>query len=324
PALDSANTRALELIVTDGKTFAEIESQDTEHAVEVPDPAALTFTQINTSRRGRYRIRKTYVTDPAQNTVMIQLQLTTLKGGPLTAFVYFDPALKNSGLHDNGSAGNQALLDSKSNVASALVSSPAFVSVSSGYFGSSDGWTELKNGYRLAHRYASARDGNVAEIAELPASFAQGKPVTLALGFGTNTGEALAAARSSLKKGFTASRKEYELGWHQYVSTLKQVEPRYRRQYQISAMVLKAHEDKTHPGAIVASITIPWGNDLDASKEDIGGYHLVWARDLYEVATAFLAMGDWAAAERALRYFFETQQKPDGSFPQNSWLDGKP
>src|SRR5262249_38820089 len=324
PALDSANTRALEVIVTDGKTFAEIESQDTEHAVEVPDPAALTFVQINTSRSGRYRIRKTYITDPEQNTVMIQLQLTALKSGPLTAFVYFDPALKNSGLHDNGSARDQVLLDSKNDVACALVSSPAFVAVSSGYVDSSDGWTELKKGYRVTQHYASSPDGNVAQIAELPASFAQGKPVTLALAFGENSGEALAAARASLKKGFAASRKEYEIGWHQYVSTLKQVEPRYRRQYQISAMVLKAHEDKTHPGAIVASITIPWGNDVDASKQDIGGYHLVWARDLYEVATALLAMGDRAAAERALRYLFETQQKPDGSFPQNSWLDGTP
>jgi glucoamylase len=324
PALDSANTRALELIVTDGATFAEIESQDTEHAVEMPDPAALTFVQINTSKSGRYRIRKTYITDPAQNTVLVQLQLTALKSGPLMAFVYFDPALKNSGLHDNGSARDQALFDSKGDVACALVSAPAFVSVSSGYADSSDGWTELKKSYRLTQRYASAPDGNVAQIAELPRSFTEGKLATLALGFGANSHEALAAARSSLSKGFAASRKIYERGWHEYVSTLKQVEPRYRRQYQISAMVLKAHEDKTHPGAIVASITIPWGNDVDASKQDIGGYHLVWARDLYEVATAFLAMGDRAAAERALNYLFETQQKPDGSFPQNSWLDGKP
>jgi GH15 family glucan-1,4-alpha-glucosidase len=89
-------------------------------------------------------------------------------------------------------------------------------------------------------------------------------------------------------------------------------------------MVLKTHEDKTHPGAIAASLTIPWGNDVDASKEDVGGYHLVWARDLYEVATAFLAIGDRPAAGRALDYLFDTQQKPDGSYPQNSWLDGRP
>jgi glucoamylase len=325
PAIDSANTRTLELVVTDGKSFAEMESQDTDHAVEVPDPASLTFTQINTSKSGRYQVRKTYVTDPAQNTVLVLLQLKVLKGGPLTAFVYFDPALKNSGLHDNGSARGQVLLDSKAdNIACSLASSPAFVSVSTGYVDSSDGWAELKSGYKLTQHYASAPDGNVAQIAELPPSFAQGKPVTLALGFGANSDEALAASQASLKKGFAAARTEYEQGWHQYVATLKQPEPRYRKQYQISAMVLKAHEDKTHLGAIAASLTIPWGNDVDASKEDVGGYHLVWARDLYEVATAFLAIGDRAAAERALNYLFETQQKPDGSFPQNSWLDGKP
>jgi len=299
PAIDSANTNTLELIITDGKSFAELESQDTDHAVEVPDPATLTFTQVNTSRSGRYQIRKTYITDPAQNSVLVQLQLKVIRGGPLTAFVYFDPALKNSGLHDNGSAQGQTLLDSKPGVACALAASPAFVSLSSGYVGSSDGLAELKKNYKLTQHYASAPDGNVAQIAELPPSFAQGKPVTLALGFGANSDEAQAAAQASLKKGFATARKEYEQGWHQYIATLKPVEPRYRRQYQISAMVLKAHEDKTHPGAIAASLTIPWGNDVDASKEDVGGYHLVWARDLYEVATAFLAIGDRAAAERS-------------------------
>jgi glucoamylase len=50
----------------------------------------------------------------------------------------------------------------------------------------------------------------------------------------------------------------------------------------------------------------------------------VWARDLYEAATALLVAGDTATARRALRYLFDVQQKPDGSFPQNSWLDGRP
>ena len=324
PAIDSANTRTLELIVTDGKSFAEIESQDTNHSIEVPDPAALVFVQVNTSKRRRYQIRKTYITDPRHNTVLIRVQMNVLQGGPLSAFVYFDPALKNSGLHDSGSARGRALLDTKGNVACAVAAAPAFVSVSSGYAGLSDGWPELKQDYRLVHHYATAPDGNVAQIAELPRSFSKGQPVTVALGFGASSDEALAEAQSSLVKGFAATRAAYARGWHQYVSTLKPVEDLYRKQYQIAAMVLKTHEDKTHKGAIAASLTIPWGNDVDASKEDVGGYHLVWARDLYEVATAFLAMGDRQAAERALNYLFETQQKPDGSFPQNSWLDGKP
>ncbi len=324
PAIDRANTRTLELIVTDGKSFAEMESQDTDHAVEVPDASALVFTQVNTSKSGRYQIRKTYITDPQNNTVLVKFQLKPIKSGPLRAFLYFDPALKNSGLHDNGSADGKVLLDAKGDVACALMASPAFASVSSGYAEESDGLKDLQSGFKPGPFYSASPDGNVAQIAEMPAGFTHGQPVTVALAFGGTTAEATSSAQTSLKTGFAAAHTAYANGWHQYVSGLKKVEPKYQRQFQMSAMVLKAHEDKSHPGAIAASLTIPWGNDVDASKEDVGGYHLVWARDLYEVATAFLAIGDRPAAERALNYLFDTQQKPDGSFPQNSWLDGRP
>ena len=53
-----------------------------------------------------------------------------------------------------------------------------------------------------------------------------------------------------------------------------------------------------------------------------GVYHLVWSRDLYQVATAQLAAGDRAAAERSLDFLLFRQQKPDGSFPQNSEAHG--
>ena len=54
PTIDNANTRTLELIITDGRSFAELESEDTDHTVEVPDPSALMFTQINKSKSGKY------------------------------------------------------------------------------------------------------------------------------------------------------------------------------------------------------------------------------------------------------------------------------
>jgi glucoamylase len=87
---------------------------------------------------------------------------------------------------------------------------------------------------------------------------------------------------------------------------------------------LKAHEDKTYRGAMIASMSIPWGFAVKAGEPTVGGYHLIWARDLYEVATGLLAAGDRAAADRALNYLLTVQQKPEGDFPQNSWLDGKP
>jgi len=92
----------------------------------------------------------------------------------------------------------------------------------------------------------------------------------------------------------------------------------------MSAMVLKGLEDKTHRGAFIASPSTPWGGGPNANEPTVSGYHAVWARDLYQVATAFIALGDLAAANRALDYLFKVQQRADGSFPQNSWIDGRP
>jgi glucoamylase len=58
-------------------------------------------------------------------------------------------------------------------------------------------------------------------------------------------------------------------------------------QFHISTMVLRAHQDKTYPGAMVASLSVPWGN----TKEEREGYHLVWPRDLVECVGALLAVG---------------------------------
>jgi hypothetical protein len=43
------------------------------------------------------------------------------------------------------------------------------------------------------------------------------------------------------------------------------------------------------PGAVVASLSIPWG--FSKGDGDLGGYHLVWPRDLVETAGGFLAIG---------------------------------
>jgi glucoamylase len=49
----------------------------------------------------------------------------------------------------------------------------------------------------------------------------------------------------------------------------------------------------------------------------------VWSRDLYQVATAQLAAGDRASASRELDFLLFRQQKPTGSVPQNSFVDGR-
>ncbi len=90
---------------------------------------------------------------------------------------------------------------------------------------------------------------------------------------------------------------------------------------QISHNVVLAHEDKTYAGAFIASASIPWG--YAKGDDDLGGYHLVWTRDMVQSATALLACGRVETARRALVYLACTQ-RPDGSFAQNFWIDGTP
>jgi len=114
------------------------------------------------------------------------------------------------------------------------------------------------------------------------------------------------------------------MGWHKYTARLPQIGPKHQRQFNMSAMVLKGLEDKTYRGAIIASPSTPWGGGPNANEPTVSGYHAVWSRDLYQVATALYSVGDKATANRSLDYLFAVQQRSDGSFPQNTWIDGRP
>jgi len=365
PTIDVPNVQMLQLVVVDGNV--ETESQDTLHRTEGLDPRALTFRQINTARNGYYTITKTYVTDPERNTVLIDIQFDSRIAARV--YVYYDPSLNNSGMHDSAWTVGNALVAIDGDKASALVSSSGFalrnegirsavkppnptneLEVTNGYLGTSDGLTELrKNWNRTSFTpYARAENGNVVQVAELkglegnvgaslrarPSFRHTGRPRsdaptiklhwTLALGFGANTAEALKNSSSSLARGFASVRREYESGWHKYAGRLPQVGLPYQRQFNMAAMVLKGLEDKTYRGAIIASPSTPWGGGPNANDATISGYHAVWSRDLYQVATALYSIGDTATANRSLDYLFNVQQRRDGSFPQNTWVDGRP
>src|SRR3954462_2262755 len=64
PTLGTPSVRGLEFAVS-GRSFVERESRSATTSVTQSDPESLTYTQVTTSRRGRWRLTKTYVTDPA-------------------------------------------------------------------------------------------------------------------------------------------------------------------------------------------------------------------------------------------------------------------
>jgi len=317
PRLDTANVRTLEFAVSDGKKVWT-ESRDLLHSIDRTSENALVYRQTSSDPEGHFTITKTYATDPQRDTLLMDVSFSGPAGDSL--YVLYAPALKNSGYDNTGFTQGSALIAQKEDFATALISSGGLTQMSSGFGGASDGSTDLLLHHRLEWSYPRAENGNIIQVARISSP----EHFTLALGFGATPAAALENARASLQRTFATVTQEYVQGWAQFVSSLRHVGDRYRGEFQLAAMVLKAHEDKTYRGAMIASMSIPWGAAVPADKPTVGGYHLVWARDLYEVATGLLSAGDKAAAERALNYLLTVQQKSDGSFPQNSWLDGKP
>ena len=322
PQLDTADVRTLEFAVSDGKRVW-IESKDLLHSITRVSQDALLYEQVSRDPGGRFTVSKTYATDPARDTLLIDVTFHSSpseSSSTYALYVLYDPSLKNSGYGDTGYTSNRTLVAEKPGVASALACGSGFFQLSSGFAGASDGYTDLLLHHSLSWSYSRAENGNVIQTARIsaPAHF------TLALGFGSSPSVAIANAQASLRDGFPEIRAAYSHGWADYARTLRRVSPRYEDEFRLASMVLKVHEDKTYRGAMIASMSIPWGFAAKADTPDVGGYHLVWARDLYEIATGLLAAGDRDAALRALKYLYNVQQEADGSFPQNSWLDGRP
>lgn len=326
PRADIPSVRNLFFVVSDGRTFAEMEQEATEHRVELVDPRSLTFRQVNTARSGRYRLTKTYVTDPGKNALLVDVRFESLTEEPYSLYVVYDPSLSNDGMDDSGTSEEGTLLASDATAASALVAQPGLTRMSNGFLDVSDGWTDLRQDFTLDWSQASVSNGNVVQTAQVAVDGITHQQVTLVLGFGASTAEAWQTARDSLAAGFQDAARRYAEGWHSYLDSLPPAPPpaqAWRMTYDISVMVLAASEDKTYRGAFIASPSMPWVWGT-GQENPSGPYHLVWSRDQYQIATAMLAAGDRKAAERALEHLFQVQQKPDGSFPQNARADGTP
>jgi glucoamylase len=170
--------------------------------------------------------------------------------------------------------------------------------------------------------FERALDGNVALMGEL--DLHGRREFTLGLALGDGLHNAATTLFEALGIPFEQHLKRYTEEWDRSCQTILSLQNFSSDQgnlYHGSYSLLLAHEDKTYPGAIIASLSIPWGEAR--SDDDRGGYHLVWTRDMVNCATGLLAAGDLETPLRALIYLAVSQHE-DGGFPQNFWIDGKP
>ncbi|MCL4535890.1 MAG: glucan 1,4-alpha-glucosidase [Bacteroidetes bacterium] len=333
PRMDTACTRDMGLIVTDGRDFFSEEKRQAEHEVSYIVDGVPAYHLVNTCEEGRYRIEKDVIADPKRHVVLQRTQFIPLKGSleDYNLYVLLAPHLGNQGAGNTGlvgdTKGTPMLFAEREGFALALASSASWLKRSAGFVGTSDGWQDLRAHKQMAWTYARAEDGNVALTGEIDLR-AAGGTFLLALGFGTRIQEAGHLARAALQDGFDASLNEYIEEWQQWQNRLLHLGERAERQgdgkldyYRVSAAVLRTHEAKDFRGGIIASLSIPWG--ADKGDHDLGGYHLVWTRDLVETVTGLLAAGALDQAYRVIQYL-ETTQEPDGHWAQNMWLDGTP
>ncbi len=357
PTIENTNVNTVQYIVTDGKTFADLQQRDMTYSVSSPDASGMVCRVTSTDEQHRFRLISDYITDPARDSVVVHTTLLPLPGSGaswikgLQVYVRYDATIDNTGGGGTTNGGpndatvdpaTTALVSSDTNPASgpfaaqvvgALLANRPFSAASSGFVGTpSDGLSQLDTYHRLVDRYQSADDGNVVQTALINA--VPGQPFTLALGFGSTAGAAIGAANASAARPFTSTLSQYVRGWHAYDSTLHRPpqhlsgyspsqDAAMRHDYWLSANVLKADEDKTNIGAFVASPTDPWGQSVPAATTHPGWtYREVFARDSYETFTGLLADGDWSSARQMVRFLFDRVQQPDGSFPRNSLLNG--
>ena len=328
PRIDEACTRDFGLIVTDGQGYFSEEKRNTDSVVTQLSDGVPGYRVVNQSRDGRYRIEKRIVADPVRDVVLQHVRFEALgtAESPLRLFGLLAPHLVNAGAHNTAwiedIKGWTLPLATGRGSTLALAASRPFKALSVGFVGASDGFGTLQQNGSLTERYTIAEDGTVAITVELDMDGSD--EIVLALGFGRNKFEAGNRARGSIMAGFDEAERAYIADWTSWQKTLINLDPSEPdipiKHYRVSTAVLRTHEARVYGGGMIASLSIPWG----ASKgdDDLGGYHLVWPRDLVESALGLLAIGATGEVRRALNYLRVTQEA-DGHWPQNMWLDGQ-
>ncbi|ATC94431.1 glucan 1,4-alpha-glucosidase [Pseudoalteromonas tunicata] len=337
--------------VVKGADFIATERDDTTDTIEYLStdeqgrPQSLAYKITTLDKQGRFKIEKHVFTDPSDQSLFVRVVIESFSG-PLTAYVSANPYVNNNGVGDSAAVENGALVAWEGDNVITLKAASGFKHAMVGFTGISDGLTQLQETDALNNLYqqTGSTPGNVSLFAELGSVAAKGAAPTqfdLVLSFGKSKESSLKSANATLKRGYDATLSEYNgegdfIGWQDYLASLKPLNNMTNQTTDngkllyTSALVLKAQEDKTHAGAVIASLSNPWGDTVKAI-EGSTGYKAVWVRDFYQVAMAFLALGDNETAKIAFEYLEKVQVSANtpgnggdtGWFLQKTHVDGE-
>lgn len=328
PTVDRPQLRDLQYLICDGKGLFQEEKRHLDSKLEPFGDQILGYRCTNTDPEKRYTIVKDIIAHPALPCILQHTKLagdTAILAG-LQFYALCAPHLEVGGWGNSGYVaevnGRKILMAKKGGTWLALAATVPFSRLSCGFVGRSDGWTDLKQNFQMDWQFGRATDGNIALTGELDLDGR--RDFTLGLAFGDCEHRAVTTLFQALGTPFEEHRQLYVKQWTgvtENIQPLQTASSDDGHLYRTSLSLLRAHEDKSYPGAFVASLSIPWGGAK--GDRDTGGYHMVWTRDMVNAASALLAAGDLITPLRALIYLVVSQEK-DGNFAQNFSVDGKP
>jgi glucoamylase len=324
PGLDTAQIRDHEFLVAGGDEFYE-EKRNCKSKTTTLEDGIPAFKIVNTENDSKFTIEKTLFINSENDVLVEHCVFKTNKGSEhLSIYSLLSPHLNNGGSHNNGWVGEykgkKMMFAQRDDIFLAFYSMEFTGKMSCGYSGYSDGWQDLKQNKKMTYEFQKVTDGNIALTSEIipktDGSF------NIYISFGYTLEEAALKVIKSANEDWKIGLADYIQGWKSYISTNQEnrlLKERYKLD-STSLFVIKSHVSKEPlQGAIIASLSIPWG--FSKGDDDLGGYHLIWPRDMVEAAQALLILGDVEGAISALKYLQATQES-DGHWPQNMWLKG--
>ncbi|WP_443749051.1 glucan 1,4-alpha-glucosidase [Asticcacaulis solisilvae] len=345
--IHEAQIRELKLAIA-GDGWTAFEGTDTTSTVAYIDtdtagrPLSPAYRLTTTDKKGRFVIVKDVFTDPDRQSLMVRFTVKSM-AGKITPYLILDPSMANTSGDDEGRVGGGALQAWEGKVALSARASVPFVKANVGYTGVSDGIADItaRQALGTVHAGLDKGRGNIVLVGQLPV-VSDSTNFDLAVGFGATTAAADLSAQGTLKTGYTEVLARFNgtgkrVGWEDYLASLTElkslvpVSEDNGRLLYASAIALKVQEDHTAAGALIASLSNPWGDELKTDKSSTG-YKAVWPRDFYQVAMALAALGDKETPVAAFRYLPTVQvtAKTKGNtgatgwFQQKSHVDGTP
>jgi glucoamylase len=344
--IHEAQLREMQFFVS-GDGFVDEEKKDTIshieylHTDDAGRPLSLAYKIVNKDKEGKYEIEKHIFTDPDHNSLVMKVFFRALADN-IKPYLYLDPHIANTGSADRAWFDDNTWYAQDGSTALALKTDATVTKSTVGFVGASDGLDAIKSRTDfIAYQDTGKQSGNVALLLQLPTLSHTNAEWQFVLGFGKDPAESKASAQHTLSAGYEHVLANYNgegaaIGWEDYMQSLPALTQLSStttdngKLLYASALVLKAQEDKTHAGALIASLSNPWG-DTKSAEQSKTGYKAVWPRDFYQVAMAMLALGDKETPKVAFEYLHKVQVTKTtpgftgtpGWFLQKTQVDGQ-